>query len=145
MFMKKMGDLTTERSEVKKLKKEKSWPDEIDFPDRLKEEVFIKHIKGPLFFGSTSDFQQLAKQIPETASTIIIRLDRMQYIDQSGLYAMEDILVELIKENKKVALVGILNQPIYMLERIDIIPDLIPKEQLFESFNDCLLWIKKNN
>ncbi|PHS10562.1 MAG: sodium-independent anion transporter [Kordia sp.] len=145
MFMKKMGDLTAEHSVVKKLKKEKSWPDEIDFPESLKESVFIKHIKGPLFFGSTSDFQQLAKQIPDTASTIIIRLDKMQYIDQSGLYAMEDILVELIKENKKVALVGILNQPKYMLERIDIIPDLIPKDQLFESFNDCLLWIKKNN
>lgn len=144
MFMKKIGDLTAERSDVKPLKQEKAWEDETDFPERLKEEVFIKHIKGPLFFGSTSDFQQLAKQIPKTASTVVIRLGRMQYMDQSGLYAMEDVLVDLRKDNINVLFVGLLKQPRYMMERIDIIPDLIPKEHLFETFKDCLSWIKLN-
>ena len=64
LFMKKIGDLTAQRSDVKPLKEE-AWSDETNFPVALKEEVFIKHIKGPLFFGSTSDFQQLAKQIPK--------------------------------------------------------------------------------
>jgi len=53
MFMKKIGDLTAERSDVKALKEEEAWEDEGDFPVNLKEEVFIKHLKGPLFFGST--------------------------------------------------------------------------------------------
>jgi SulP family sulfate permease len=66
MFMKLIGDLTAERSEVGPLKEE-AWPDEIDFPKNLKDKVFIKHIKGPLFFGSTSEFEQLYKQIPEGA------------------------------------------------------------------------------
>jgi len=143
MFMKKMGDVTAERSDVKSLKNEKSWSDEIDFPEHLKDEIFIKHIKGPLFFGSTSDFQALAKQIPETASTVVIRMSRMAYIDQSGLYAMEDVLVDLVKSGKKIIMVGVLKQPKYMLERIDIIPDLVPKEQMFENFKDCLIWIKE--
>ena len=144
MFMKKIGDLTAERSDVKSLLKEKAWDDEVDFPERLKEEVFIKHIKGPLFFGSTSDFQQLAAQIPKTASTVVIRLGRMQYVDQSGLYAMEDVLVDLRKDNINVLFVGLLRQPQYMMERIDIIPDLIPKEHIFTTFKDCLTWIKAN-
>jgi len=144
MFMKKIGDLTAERSDVKSLLKEKAWKDELDFPESLKEVVFIKHIKGPLFFGSTSDFQQLANQIPGTASTIIIRMGRMQYIDQSGLYALEDVLVDLVKEGKKVLLVNIVEQPRYMMERIDIIPDLIPEAQIFDNFDDCTTWIKEN-
>ena len=144
MFMKKMGDLTAERSDIKSLKKEKAWDDEIGFPENLKEEVFIKHIKGPLFFGSTSDFQELAKQIPPTASHIIIRMGRMQYIDQSGLYAMEDVLIDLFNQGKKVLLVNVIKQPRYMLERIDIIPDLIPEDQIFDNFSDCLKWIKAN-
>jgi SulP family sulfate permease len=143
MFMKKMGDLTAERSDVKALKEE-AWEDEKDFPTNLKEEVFIKHVKGPLFFGSTSEFQQLAKQIPNTASCVIIRMGRMQYMDQTGLYAMEDILVDLKKDGKKVLLVNVLKQPRYMLERIDIIPDLIPHEHIFKNFKDCLKWIKSN-
>ena len=144
MFMKKIGDLTAERSDVKSLLKEKAWDDEVDFPERLKEEVFIKHIKGPLFFRSTSDFQQLAAQIPKTASTVVIRLGRMQYMDQSGLYAMEDVLVDLRKDNINVLFVGLLRQPQYMMERIDIIPDLIPREHIFSTFKDCLTWIKAN-
>ncbi len=144
MFMKNLGDITAERSDAKSLTQEKYWADEIDFPEKLREKVFIKHLKGPLFFGSTSDFHQLARQIPKTATTIVIRMSRMPYIDQSGLYAIEDVLVGLVKEGKKVLLVGLLKQPQYMLERIDIIPDLVPKAYLFDTYKDCLVWIKTN-
>jgi SulP family sulfate permease len=143
MFMKKIGDLTGKRSDVKSLKEE-VWKDEMDFPEKLKEEVFIKHVKGPLFFGSTSDFQSLMGQIPKTASTVVIRLNLMQYIDQSGLYALEDALVDLRKDNINVLLVGLLNQPRYMMERIGMIPDLIPEKHLFRSFDTCMRWIKDN-
>jgi SulP family sulfate permease len=144
MFMKKMGDLTAKRSDVKPLSKEKAWADEKDFPKNLTEEVFIKHVKGPLFFGSTSEFQQLADQIPNTASTVIIRMGRMQYMDQTGLYAMEDVLQDLKNRDVYVLLVEILDQPRYMMERIDIIPDLIPKEHIFEDFKSCMNWINLN-
>ena len=144
MFMKKIGDLTAERSSIESFDRSKAWPDEVDLPKELKEEVFIKHIRGPLFFGSTSYFQQLVKQIPETTSTIIIRMGRMQYIDQSGLYAMEDVLVDLVNQGKKVLLVKIIEQPRYMMESIDIIPDLIPGDQIFDNFKSCLVWVKEH-
>ncbi len=144
MFMKKIGDMTEDRSSIESFDRSKAWPDEINIPKDLKEDVFIKHIRGPLFFGSTSYFQQLVKQIPPTANTIIIRMGRMQYMDQSGLYAMEDVLIDLIKQGKVVLLVNILEQPRYMLERIDIIPDLIPKDQIIDNFKSCLIWIKEN-
>ncbi|MBT8272772.1 MAG: SulP family inorganic anion transporter [Bacteroidia bacterium] len=143
MFMKKIGDLTGERSDVKAFKEE-AWKDEVGIPERLKEEVFIKHIKGPLFFGSTSNFQLLAQQIPPNTHTIIIRMDRMQYVDQSGLYALEDVLVDLKREENIVLLVDVLPQPRYMMERIDIIPDLIPEEHIFDNFKECAQWIKEN-
>lgn len=144
MFMKKIGDLTAQRSDVKKLAQEKAWADEVDFPQHLREEVFIKHIKGPLFFGTTSDFQQLANQIPDTAGYVVIRLGRMQYMDQSGLYAMEDVLQELNKKKITVLYVNLLEQPRYMMERIDIIPDFIPEEHIFEDFEECTKWIKQH-
>jgi SulP family sulfate permease len=144
MFMKKMGDLTAQRSDVKSLLHEKAWLDEKNFPVKLKEEVFIKHLKGPLFFGSTSDFQQLANQIPSTASAVIIRLGRMQYMDQSGLYAFEDVIIGLRKSGINVLLVNLLKQPRYMMEKVGLLPELIPEEHIFNSFDDCLLWIKKN-
>ncbi|MDF0714976.1 SulP family inorganic anion transporter [Muricauda sp. 334s03] len=143
MFMKKIGDLTAQRSNVRALREE-PWSDEKNIPQKIKEEVFIKHIKGPLFFGSTNEFQQLASQIPENASTVIIRMGRMQYMDQTGLYAMEDVLQDLKRKDIQIILVNILDQPRYMLERIDIIPDLIPEEHIFKNFKSCLDWVDKN-
>jgi len=137
MFMKLIGDLTAERSELEPLKEE-AWPDEKGFPKDLKDEVFIKHIKGPLFFGSTAEFQQLYKQIPETAKTVVIRLSRMQYMDQSGLYVMEDTLQDLKTKEINVVFVGLLKQPRYMMERIEIIPNFIPEEQIYGTFKAYL-------
>ena len=144
VFMKKMGDATEEKSDIKPLTQEKSWEDEKNFPDDMKEQVFIKHIKGPLFFGSTSYIQSLAKQIPSTATHVIIRMDRVPLLDQSGLYALEDVILDLEKHDIHVLIVDIQQQPLYLMKSIDIIPDLISEEHIFKSFKECTSWIIKN-
>ncbi|MFD2586657.1 SulP family inorganic anion transporter [Croceitalea marina] len=143
LFMKKIGDLTAKQSGLKLLK-EIPWADEKEFPSKLKEEVFIKHVNGPLFFGSNNEFQILAAQIPDTANTVIIRMDKMEYLDQSGLYTFDDVLQDLVKKGIKVLFVAVLEQPRLMMERIDIIPDLIPEEHIFKNFHTCLQWVQEN-
>ncbi len=143
MFMKKIGDLTGKASDVIPLKEE-PWSDEKGFPNSLEQEVFIKHVNGPLFFGSTSQFQQLAQQIPDKASNVVIRMGKVPYMDQSGLYAMEDILVDLASKGILVAIVDLKEQPRYMMERIDIVPDLISNDRIFDNFDQCMEWIANN-
>ena len=142
IFMKLIGDLTAKYSEIKGLKEE-AWPDEMGFPSALKNNVFIKHIKGPLFFGYTSEFQQLYTQIPKQAKTVVIRLSKMLYIDQSGLYVMEDILLDLKLKEITVIFVGLQDQPRYMMERIDIIPDIIPESKIYVNFKAYLKEVSK--
>ena len=142
MFMRNIGELMAERSAVKSLEKEEKWTDEFGVSSEILKGTYIKHIKGPLFFGSSSEFQQLAQQIPDDANTVIFRLGRMNYMDQSGLYALEDVLVNLVSKDTRVLLVGLVEQPRYLLERIDAIPDLIPEEQIFKNFKDCIDYLK---
>jgi len=144
MFMKKIGDLMAKNSEITTLDEFEDWDDEFDFPNNLREEVIIKHLEGPLFFGSSTDFQHLATQIPAETSTIILRMGRVPYMDQSGLYAIEDLINSSSAQGKKILMVELKKQPRYMMERIDIIPDLVSQEQIFDSFKDCLIWIKEN-
>ena len=143
MFMKKIGDLAADSSDVTTLK-ETPWPDELDFPEELKGEVFVKHVEGPLFFGSTSNFEQLSSQIPETARAVVIRMSKVPYMDQSGLYAMEDVLIDLANQGKTVIMTGLQKQPRYMMERVDMIPNLINKDQLSDGFIDCVISLKEN-
>ena len=120
------------------------WPDEKGFPVNLKEEVFIKHLEGPLFFGYTNDFQTLAQEVPHTASHVLIRMDKVPYVDQSGLYALEDVLIEMISKGTTVLLVGVNEQPLLRMKSIDIVPDLVHEEFLFDNFEQCLVHIHEN-
>src|SRR6056300_1275740 len=97
--MKKMGDISKEDARISSVAKEKYWKDESQLSDTFLENVFIKHLNGPLFFGFTSEFISISKQIPKTASIVIIRMDRVPYVDQSGLFALEDVLMELSQRN----------------------------------------------
>ncbi len=145
MFMKKIGDLTESRSKVLSGSKEKLWDDEASFAELKSDKIAIKHINGPLFFGSTDGFSKLAKEIPSAAETVLFRFERMEYIDQSGLYALEDLLVDLAKENKKVHFIDLPSQPRYMMERIGIVPRLVPAANIFEELPDFLKHIKSLN
>jgi len=148
IFMKKIGDSTAMRSKVVPLGKadelKMKWHDEINFPAKLKEEVFIKRLDGPLFFGNTSDFQELAGAIPATATHVIIRMGKTTYMDQSGLYAMEEALLRFSRGGVKIILVNLQTQPKIMMESIDIIPDLVPEKRLCSSFRDAMVYIKEN-
>jgi sulfate permease, SulP family len=144
MFMKKIGSVIAQRSSVKALDQELIDESGQHSLSVLNNKVFIKQIRGPLFFGYTSDFQEMASQIPSTATTVVIRMENMPYMDQSGLYAMEDVLVDLIENNKKILLVGIIEQPKYMLEQIKIIPDLIPAHQIFGTYPEAIKWLEAN-
>ena len=148
VFMKKIGDSIASRSKIMSLEEDEElhgpWADEMSFPSNLKEEVFVKRLAGPLFFANTSDFQELAKQIPESASQLIIRMGRVPYMDQSGLYAMEDLVLRLYQNNIKVLLVELMEQPRLMMENIDIIPDLIPEQNIFNNYKEAMAFIEAN-
>ena len=144
-FMKKMGDISNDDARVTSVTKEKAWKDEKLLSNLFLENVFIKHLNGPLFFGFTSDFINVSKQIPKEAKILIIRMDRVPYIDQSGLFALEDVLMELNEKNIVCFMVGIQSQPKLLMKSIGILNTLIPQEHTFESFKDCRAWIIKED
>ncbi|MFT7588943.1 MAG: SulP family sulfate permease [Limisphaerales bacterium] len=147
-FMKKMGDHTNDKSQVLNLadasKNEEYWDDELNFPPRLEEEVYIKHLSGPLFFGYTRDFQTLAQEIPDTATHVIVRMEKVPFVDQSGLYALEDVFTDLVKKDIEIHLVGLQIQPEARMRSIDIVPDLVPEAFLFPDFSSCLKYVIEN-
>jgi SulP family sulfate permease len=140
-FMKKMGDLSTDDSRVTTVAKEKMWDDEKKLSPSFKENAFIKHLSGPLFFGFATEFVNISNQIPKSASILIIRMSKVPYIDQSGLFALEDVLMDLIQKDIEVIFVGIQKQPKYLMKTIGIIGKLIPEEQVFTDFSSCKKYV----
>ncbi|AGC77308.1 SulP family sulfate permease [Nonlabens dokdonensis] len=145
LFMKRASDLGEKGLEVGTLAGfdgEQPWKDEQALYETFKNQIYIKHLYGPLFFGFTSHFQETIKALSPEVKALIIRLDRVPYIDQSGLYALENAVLDLEKRNVKVVLTGLQEQPKDKLESIDIIPDLVSESETFETIEEAFVYLK---
>lgn len=136
LFMKKMSDVAEAQSAVGlagEFANEEAWEDEADLIEDVRKKVYIKHFDGPIFFGFASKFQDMHRELPEV-DVVIMRMPRVPYIDQTGLYAIEDAVMALQEEKVLVLITGIQEQPRDMLRRVGLIPDLIPEEHLYADF-----------
>ncbi len=146
LFMKRSSDLAEAGTAVTALagiSGERPWEDEIDIYDEFKDRIIIKHLYGPMFFGFTSHFQKLIQDLDENVRALIIRMDRVPHIDQSGLYAMEDAILDLRRKGALVLITGLHPQPYDMFRTIGIVPDLLPENQLFDEFEQSIVWLKQ--
>ncbi len=142
VFMKRMSDLADTQLE-KTLQRETTYPDEEGlFEAGDFDKIFIKHLYGPFFFGFVSKFRELVSQLPDV-HVVIMRMEEVPFIDQSGMNALEDAIIELESRNIQVVMTGLREQPKARLKAVGIIPNLIEDEHLFSSIKDCAVWAKQ--
>jgi len=130
LFMKKMGDVAEERAQAKPM--DETTGSLLENGD-TKCQVYVQTFDGPIFFGFTTYFSKLIADLPNV-KMVVLRMENVPYIDQSGMYAIEDAVLELEKRGIEVFLTGIQKQPEDMLRRIKLIPDVIEEESLFKDF-----------
>ncbi len=144
LFMKKISDVVEHRTAVvpiKEFAREIPWGDEGNIVEQIGHKVYIKHLIGPLFFGFASRFQDMIKALPEL-EVVVMRMDRVPYVDQSGLYAMEDAIIDLQEQGIKVVFTDLHGQPLELFERINLVPGFIEREDCFPDFESCMNWLK---
>ena len=144
LFMKSISDIVENRTRAAPLKefsREVLWKDEEKYFNEIKDKVYIKHLDGPLFFGFASRFQDMFNALPQI-KIVVIRMDKVPYVDQSGLIALEDAILDLREKDIKVAFTDLHGQPLDMFKQYNILPKIVPEEQSFETFEDCMEWIK---
>ena len=93
--------------------KSKPWSDESGITDEMLKHIYIQRLNGPIFFGS-----------------------------MSGLYAMETAIKELQAKGIMVLMTIIQPQPMYMLKTMKLIPEVVPEEHTFATFEDCTEFLK---
>lgn len=146
LLMKKVGDTVEESYSVDAISgydKESPWSDESSMPEAIKSKVYIQRLGGPVFFGSVTGFKAVMETIPQEAEKVIIRMKRVSFIDQSGLYEFETCIGRLRERGTEVYMTIIQPQPRDLFEKGGIIPGLVPEDHIFRSFEDCADYLKK--
>lgn len=142
LFMKQMSDQVTREVKISPLRtygKELPWDDEA-IPNDIEDKIYVQHLDGPLFFGFAPAFQEIAQSLPDIR-VVIFRMKKVPHIDQTGLYAMEEVITALEGRGITVIMTGLREQPKGMLKRINLIPGLIPEQYLFPTFSKCIEWL----
>lgn len=148
LFMKRAGDLTERQYEGGILSegfdKNTPWEDEEDVTEEMKQHIYIQRLGGPVFFASITGFNKIMSEVPtENINTVIIRMKRVTFMDQSGAYAMETAIKDMQARGIEVLMTIIQPQADAILHKTHIIPTLIPEEHTFATFEDCIKYLKE--
>ena len=147
LFMKNFGDLIEKSEDLDHIKaqdEESPWDDDALIPESIKERVCIIHLSGPLFFGSVTKFNDMIASVPKESDIVIIRMKKVAYIDQSGLYAIESAVHDLHEKNKELYFSMVMGQPMQSFKSINLVPDVVPEDHVFDTFKDCADFLSRN-
>ncbi len=145
LFMKRASDLVEggySSQEMTGFDKESPWDDEHGIPDTVAHRIYIQRLNGPIFFGTINKFKEVMQTVPDDAKVVIIRMRLVSFMDQSGLYAMEEAIKDIQSRGAQVLMTIIQPQPLYMLRKMNVIPDLVPEDHTFETFEACTEFLK---
>ena len=132
IFMKKVADISEQQTTISPLADE-PWADERDLPAEDRDRLLVKHVEGPLFFGFARGFTEIAPGA-RAGKLLVVRMDRVSFMDQSGAYALQDALVDLKSAGLRILIVGLPVAQLDILEALHVIPEVVPERDLFPDF-----------
>lgn len=122
LFMRSMSRWSSERFEVVK--------SEGEVADGMEGDCYVKHVRGPLFFGNVAEFGDLRASIPAEARRVEIDLTDVPFFDQSGVYALEEAVLDLSIDGREVSILGLDSAQRSQLEAVRFIPNIVPAERI---------------
>jgi len=102
----------------------------------------IYSIDGPLFFGAAEKLERTLKHIQRPASTLILRLGHMPFLDATGIFALEEIVSDFKRHGAHVLLVELRPNVRYKLERVGLIGH-VGQDNVIETLDLAVLRAKQ--
>ena len=65
---------------------------------------------------------------------VVLRMDRISYMEQTGAYALKDALTTLKLAEVRVLVVGVSVAHLDLLMKLQVIPSLLPESDVFSDF-----------
>jgi len=86
--------------------------------------VVIYSIEGPLFFGAAEKLERTLAHIQRPATTLILRMGNVPFMDATGIDAVEEIIQDFKRHGSTVLLVELRPNVHYKLQRGGVIAEL---------------------
>jgi sulfate permease, SulP family len=105
--------------------------------------VVIYSIEGPLFFGAAEKLERTLAHIQRPATTLILRMGSVPFLDATGINALEEIVRDFKRHGASVLLVELRPNVRYKLERAGVIAQ-IGEAHIIDTLDDALQLAKRS-
>jgi sulfate permease, SulP family len=99
--------------------------------------VLVYSIEGPFFFGAVENFERALAGTHTDPRVLIIQLQRVPFIDITGLQTLEEVIRDLQRRHVIVLLCGANERVLGKLEKAGI-SELIGAKRYYQEFVDAL-------
>ena len=86
--------------------------------------VVVYSIDGPMFFGAAEKLERTLAHIQRPATTLILRMSQVPFVDATGISAIEEIITDFLKHGASVLLSEVRPNVLRKLERAGVIRHL---------------------
>lgn len=100
--------------------------------------TLLYEINGPMFFGAVDNVERVLRDTATDPKVLILRLQRVPFIDVTGLQCLEDAISNLQKRGVRVVLCEANERVLAKLRKAGIF-ETLPDTNYFESLSGALL------
>ncbi|QPJ62858.1 MAG: SulP family inorganic anion transporter [Candidatus Nitronauta litoralis] len=136
IFMKKIAEVGERETKMSPLAEfasnqgEKPFGATFNIPEEMTGKVYVESVKGPLFFGLAGKLLERIDSLGDV-KLLIFDLGRVHYIDQTGVYALEEIITRLREKGIDVMFINVHNEPLGLFKKLHVVPQLVPEQRCF--------------
>ncbi len=110
--------------------------------DAFRKQVYVYNLRGPMFFGFASRFQDSVDELPNVKA-VILNFSGVPYMDQSGLYTLEEACMRLRDRGINVCVSELSDDDAKLMKGIGVIPNLVDEKHVFSSVEECIMWLNE--
>jgi len=104
--------------------------------------IMVYSIEGPFFFGAAEKLERTLAHIQRPATTLILRMGNVPFVDATGIFAIEEIITDFRRHGATVLLVEVRANVRYKLERGGAIAH-IGSHNVLDTLDQALLRAKE--
>jgi sulfate permease, SulP family len=83
--------------------------------------VVVYSIEGPLFFGAAEKLERTLAHIQRPATTLILRMSQVPFVDATGISALDQIITDFLKHDATVLLSEVRPNVLHKLKRAGLV------------------------
>jgi len=113
------------------------WIPDLEAAKEVLEGIYVVEVHGALFFGNAGPLQRKLGGMT-SARAIVLHMGDVRYLDQSGVYALADLVSDMTKAGTDIYIAQLHEEPRDLLERLGVAPGAVPEEHIFTNAEEAV-------